>query len=71
MPIPVVPGDALVVIDQISTAVQDQFPTVDLDGPRMVRGMPMHQVGTAVDQPVCEADVIGCDAVAPVAAPVC
>ena len=36
MPILIVAADALVVIDQIPAAVQDQFPAVDLDGPRMM-----------------------------------
>ena len=70
-PILIVAADALVVIDQIPTAVQDQLPAVDLDGPRMVGGVPMHHVDAAVDQAVREADLIGCDAVAPVAAPMC
>ena len=37
MPILIVAADALVVIDQIPAAVQDQLSLVDLDWSRMVR----------------------------------
>ena len=57
-------ADALIVIDQVPTAVQDQL--CDRPRwPRMVRGMPMHHVDASVEQAMREVDLIGRDAVAP------
>lgn len=65
-----VTADALVVVDKITTAVQDQLLAVDLDGPRMVRGMPMHKIYSAVDEPAREADLLRLDPIPPVRTPV-
>ena len=39
-------ADALVVIDKITAAVQDQLALVDLQGSWMMRGVPMHKIET-------------------------
>ena len=70
MPKLIMAADALIVVHQIPTAVQDQLSTVDLDRPRMVRGMPMNQMNPSVDQAVCKVGVFGCNVVTPVATPV-
>lgn len=49
-----VPGDALVVVDQVAAAVEDEAVPIDLDGPRMVCRVAVDQVDTTVDQPVSE-----------------
>ena len=50
-----VTADALVVVDKITTAVQDQLPAVDLDRPGMMGGVPMHKIDSAVDEAMCKA----------------
>ncbi|SHN87750.1 Alcohol dehydrogenase GroES-like domain-containing protein [Geodermatophilus obscurus] len=50
-------GDALMVVDEVTTAVEHQLAAVELDRPRMVRGVPVHQVDPGVDEPTGEADV--------------
>ena len=55
-----VTADALVVIDKITTAIQDQLLAVDLDGPRMMRGMPMYKIYSAVDEPARRRHSHGC-----------
>ena len=70
IPVPLMAGDPLVVVDQVTAAVQDQLAAIHLDRPRMVRRVSVHDVDTAVDQPVGEADLIGVDVVAPVGSPV-
>ena len=67
---PLVAGDALVVVDQVATAVEHQPLAVDLDRTGVVRGMPVHDVHAAVDQPVGEEDLGARDGVPPVRAPV-
>jgi len=64
-------ADALVIIDKITAAVQDQLLAVDLDGPRMVRGMPMYKVDAAINEAVRKADLLRIDPIPPVRAPVC
>ena len=71
MPILIVTPDALVVIDQVPAAVQDQLPLIDLDRPWMMRGVSMHYVDAAVDEAVRKVDLVGCHTVPPVASPVC
>lgn len=50
-----VAGDALVVVDEVPAAVQDQPVPVDLDGARVVRGVAVDDIGAAVHQGVGEA----------------
>ena len=63
-------ADALVVIDKITAAVQDQLALVDLQGSWMMRGVPMHKIDSAVDEAVGKAHLVHIDPVAPVRAPV-
>ena len=64
-------GDALVVVDEVAAAVEDEAAAVDLDRPRMVRRMAVHHIGRVkVDQPARELLVRLRYLHAPVAAPV-
>ena len=66
-----VAADPLVIVDKIAAAIQDQFLAVDLERPRMVRGMSMDKIDSAVDEPMRKAHLFRFDAIAPVRAPVC
>src|SRR6188472_3936260 len=62
-------ADALVIIDTITTPVQDQLVAIDLDGPWMVRRMPMHKINTAINEAVRKANLLRIDPISPVRAP--
>jgi hypothetical protein len=64
-----VPGDALVVIDQVAAAIQDQPAPVDLDWQRMMRRVPAYQMDSGTDQTLREREVLGRHVVAPVRPP--
>jgi len=49
-------GDPFIVVDAVAAAVQHQLVAVDLDRPRMVRGMAVDDVDPAVDEPMREPD---------------
>ena len=66
----VVVPDALVVVDAVAAAVEDELAPEHLDRARVVRGVTVDQVGPAVDQPVGEADLAGAHAIPPVRSPV-
>ena len=63
-------ADALVVIDAVAAAVQDELAAEHLDRARVVGGVAVDQVGAAVDQPAGEAHLIRVHAVSPVGSPV-
>ncbi len=65
-----VAGDALVIIDAVAAAVQDEPAAVHLDRARVVWGVAVHHVDAAVDQSAGEAHLIGVHAVSPVGSPV-
>jgi len=66
-----VTADPLVVVDKITTAIQDQFPSIDLERSGMVRGMSVDKIDSAVNELMCKARLFGLDAITPVGAPVC
>jgi hypothetical protein len=65
-----VAADALVVVDEVAAAVEDELPVVHLDRPGMVRGVAVHDVHAAVDETVGERALVPRHVVPPVAAPV-
>jgi len=69
VPILLVPTDALVVIDQVPAAVEDEPVPIDLDWTRMMGRVAVDDVHAAVDQPVCKPDVLARYGVSPIAAP--
>jgi hypothetical protein len=69
-PAGLVAGDALVVIDAVAAAVQDELAAVHLDRARVVAGVAVDEVDAAVDQPAGEAHLIRVEAVSPVRSPV-
>src|SRR5262249_36396370 len=65
-----VAADALVVVDAVTAAVQDEFAPVHLERARVVRRMPVDDVGAAVDEQVGKVDLVRRHAVSPVRPPV-
>src|SRR5215472_18345646 len=70
VPVLLVAADALVVVDAIAAAVEDELAPVDLDRAGMVRGVAVDQVDAAVDEPAGEADLVTVHAIPPVGSPV-
>ena len=63
--------DALVVVDEVAAAVEDQLAAAPLDAFRMVRRVAVQHVDPArINQPVRELLLLDRNAIAPVAAPV-
>ena len=60
-----------VIVDKITTAIQDQFLSIDLERSGMVRGMSVDKIDSAVNELMCKARLFGLDAITPVGAPVC
>src|SRR6266566_1321292 len=65
-----VAADALVVVDGIAAAIQDQSAPVDLDGAGVVGGVAVDEIGPSVDELVRETNLVIRHAIPPVAAPV-
>src|SRR5438105_3937571 len=63
-------ADALVVVDEIAAPVEDQPAPVELQGARVVRGVPVDDVHAAVDERMGEGDLLAGDRIAPVGPPV-
>ena len=63
-------GYALVVIDAVAAAVQDELAPEHLDRARVMRGVAVGEVDAAVDQGAGEAHLIRVYAVSPVRSPV-
>src|SRR5947208_3628706 len=70
VPVVLVAGDALVVVDEVAAPVEDELPRVHLQGARMVRGVAVDEVHAGVDQGVRTGGLGAGDEVAPVGAPV-
>jgi len=63
--------DAFVVVGEVTAAVEDQFAAMHLGGERMVRGMPVHEIGgTGLDELVSDAAMESRHRADPVPAPV-
>jgi hypothetical protein len=58
VPVLLIAGDALVVVDAVAAAVQDELAAEHLDRARVMRGVAVDEVDTAADQPVGEADLV-------------
>jgi hypothetical protein len=66
-----VAADALVVVQEIAAAVEDELVPIYLEAHRVVRGVAVHDVHSrGIDEHVGKGTLPGWDAVAPVAAPV-
>ena len=66
-----VAADAFVVVEEITTTVQDQLVPVDFDTTWMMRGVSVHQIYTdLIDKRMGEVALLGRDRVTPVASPV-
>src|SRR5207244_11592655 len=69
-PVLLIAGDALVVVDAAAATIQDELAPEHLNRARVMRGMTVHQVDAAADQPVSEADLIRVHVIPPVGSPV-
>ena len=67
----VMTADPFVVIDKITTTVQDQLLAINLHRPGMVRGMSVHKIDSSIDQAVRKAHLFRLNAITPVGAPMC
>ena len=56
-PVPLMAGNALVVVDAVPAAVQDQLAPEHLDRAGVVRGMTVDEIDAAADQPVRESGI--------------
>src|SRR5713226_1623479 len=63
-------GNAFVVVDAVTAAVEDELAAEDLDRAGVVRGVAVDEVDAPVDQPAGEADLIRAHVIPPVGSPV-
>ena len=68
--IPAMAGDALVVVDEIAAAVENEPVTIHLDGADVMRRVPVDEIDTTFDQPMGKLDKVLRDIESPVGAPV-